>query len=138
MPASYFIDTPRRAVFIRAWDRLTDGEVGSILQALYSDKRFADDYVALHDYRAITRLDLTSAMVQVAASFIAAKREVRRAVVVGSDEVFGMVRMLQLFSSAAPESFAVCRDLEPALEWLGLERSMAWPADGPDVVMDGA
>ena len=132
MPASYFLDQTRHAVFVRSWGRLTDADVEGVVRALYSDIRFDDSYALLQDYRAITLFELSPGAVRIAASYIAAKRHLRRAVVVGSDVVFGMTRMLQLFSDASPEHFTVYHDLESAMDWVGLDNLGGWPPDTPD------
>ncbi len=55
----------------------------------------------------------------------------RRAVVVASDEAFGMARMYGSYSDSAPDQFRVFRELGSALEWVGLDPAMEWPTETP-------
>jgi hypothetical protein len=44
----------------------------------------------------------------------------RRAIVVGSDVVYGMARMYQILRDTAPDHLEVFRDLASNVAWLGL------------------
>lgn len=120
MPTDYLIDLPRGLVISRAWGVLTDEELLARTRALAEDPRVRPDMRQLSDFREVTDLKVHGATIHAMVGLNPFGAGARRAVIVGSDASYGMARMYQLLQDTAPDSVDVFRELEPALEWLGL------------------
>lgn len=134
MPASYWIDLSREIVFSRGWGALTDAEVLSHAETLRADAKFDPEFQQIIDYSEVTEVRVTTSGVAAVAERNPFRVGARRAVVVGSDEAFGMVRMFQMRTDSDPEQFAIFRSLGPAMEWVGMSASTLWPAQPPDAI----
>ena len=133
MPCSYWIDPSRNTVFSRCWGIFTDEELIAHATTLRADARFAPSFRQIADFRGLEGLHVTAEAVTRIARDNPFPRDARRAVVVGSDAVYGMVRMFEVRMDADPAQFAIFRAIEPALEWIGLDPGTPWPtrvADG--------
>jgi hypothetical protein len=124
MPIAYRIDTERRLVLTRAWGALTDADILDHKAQLANDPHFHPTMLQLSDVRAVERLDVTTdgvmAMVAHDATNYHRVAGHRMALVVGSDEVFGMARMYGLRRGAAGEDVGVFREVADAEAWLGI------------------
>ena len=127
MPASYSIDTGRRAIFIRAWGTLTEAEALAASAALVADPAFSADFVRMENLTGITNWTLSSSFVAHAAKRHRASPPPKRAYIVSSDVAYGMVRMLQMLADAAPDRMLVTRDVDEAFRWVGLDAAAGWP-----------
>jgi len=132
MPASYLLDLERRVVFSRAWGVLTDADITAHAAALRSDARFDPSFRQVADFRAVSEIRVTGAVVRGIAFDNPFRREARRAFVVASDLAFGLARMFELAAAADAEEFRIVRTIEPALEWIGLDPATPWPSQAPD------
>jgi hypothetical protein len=81
---------------------------------------------------------VTSAGVQQVARHNPFSRDARRAVVVVSDEAFGLARMFGLFADVEHEQMRIFRDMKAAFEWVGLDLDGPWPAQPPDATFGEA
>jgi hypothetical protein len=134
MPGSYWIEVDRRLVFTRAWGVLTDDELIAHALTLRADPRFVRSYAQIVDFRELSELQVTSDGVTLLARQNPFPPDARRAIVVPSDLVYGMTRMFQVRMEAGHEHFAIFREIEPAYEWVGLDRATPWPTREPDAV----
>jgi len=132
MSDSYLIDVPRGIVFSRGWGVLTDAEIFAHAESLRSNARFDPGFRQIVDFRELREIRLTGAGVHAVAQNNPFRRDARRALVVVTDEAFGLVRMFELFTEADPDQFRIFREIGPALEWVGLEPDTPWPARAPD------
>lgn len=137
MPASYAIDTRLRVVFSRRWGVLTDRELSAHSRALEHDPRFEPTFRQLADLRDVERFEVSAIGVRALAQLNPFARESRRAGVVGSDASFGILRMYQSSLMGSSDDILVCRSLDEALEWIGLEPSTPWPSE-PDWIIGDA
>lgn len=133
MPGSYRIDVTGGVVYSRAWGALTDAEVAAHGQALLADPRFDPGFRQIVDFLELTDIRLSGAGVREIARHNPFRQDARRAFVVASDEAFGLTRMFWMFTNSSADAFQIFRALEPAFEWIGLERTASWPAGPPDV-----
>jgi hypothetical protein len=119
MPSAYVIDSSRRLVLSRSWGVVTGEDVLTLIQATVTDPHFHPDFSQLVDMRAVTEVEVTTDFVRlfVAKSNFGAGS--RRALVAGSDVVYGMARIYGTLLDGRPGEFRIFRDLQPALEWLG-------------------
>ena len=136
MSASYLIDRERGIVFSRGWGELTDGQIRAHAAALSADPRFSHDLRQVVDFRDLKKLSVSSAGVRHAARNNPFRPDARRAFVIPTDEVLGVLRMFEIYSNADPKQFRIFRDLGPALEWAGLDPATPWPAEEPDATFD--
>jgi hypothetical protein len=137
MPSSYLIDVPRSIVFSRGWGVLTDSELISHANTLRADSRLAPGFQQVVDFRDLTEMRVTSAGVTSIARHNPFPSDARRAIVVASDAVLGMVRMFQISMEADSENFGIFRELGPALQWIGLDAATPWPTQAPDATFSG-
>src|SRR5712664_2478382 len=103
MPSSYLIDVPRGIVFSRGWGVLTDGEIFAHAESLRSNVRFEPGFRQIVDFRDVREIRVTGAGVHAVAQNNPFQRDARRALVVVTDEAFGLVRMFELFTEADAE-----------------------------------
>jgi len=120
MPLAYTIDSAHSVVLLRGWGALTDAEVLAYFRALESDPRFEPHFSGLNDYRGVVRDRLTpQGLIELARASPFGERS-RRAFLVSEPSIYGMIRMYQLVGRGLRGETAVFRDIDAALEWLGL------------------
>ena len=132
MPASYLIDQPRGVVFSRGWGVLTDEEILAHAKVLRADARLTPRLRQVADFRAVTKLDVTSEGVRRAAENNPFGPDARRSFVAPLDETLRMLRMFGIYMNADTSQFRIFRTLEPAMEWIGLDPAAPWPVQKPD------
>jgi hypothetical protein len=132
MPGSYRIDVARGIVFTRGWGVLTDVQIAAHAKALGSDPRHDPAFKQIVDFSGLTEIRVTSEGVRDVARINPFRRDARRAIVVASDEAFGLSRMFGFLADANNDQFAIFRALEPAMEWVGLDPKTPWPEEPPD------
>jgi hypothetical protein len=120
MPAAYTIDEPRSLVLSRAWGAVTDGELLAHARTLAADPRFRPHFRQFSDFRDATRTDITRAGLRHHSSLNPFGPGARRAIVVGSDVVYGMARMYQVMRAEDGDELEIFRDAGQAFEWLGV------------------
>lgn len=72
------------------------------------------------DYSKVVSTDLHGPGVRALAQMPPFSDGARRAVVVGSDSGYGLVRMFQLMTDRESENIQIFRSLQEARDWLGL------------------
>ena len=117
MPADYRIDRLKGVVYSRAWGVLTDQDLEDNRAALFADPAFEPDLAQLYDFSQVSALRVTSAALQRLAPTSRFAPLARRAIVVGTDEAFGMARMYAILTGRE-EWIRVFRDRESATRWL--------------------
>lgn len=120
MPASFVIDHARRLVLSRGWGVLTDADIAANQLGVREASGFQADYSQLYDFTDVTKLELNSDFLRHLSRNSPFAVTARRAVVVASDEAFGLARMFQLVSDRDSSVFRIFRDRDAAVEWLGV------------------
>jgi hypothetical protein len=121
VPAAYTIDPNQRVVYSRAWGILTDGDLLGHQSRLKADPAFDPSFNQLFDFRTVTEARLTSDGVHHLARRNAFGLHSRRAFVVLSPEMYGMMRMFEILTSDDPDELRVqFSDLAEAYRWLGI------------------
>ena len=120
MSVGFTIDTSRRLVLSRGWGVLTDRELMVHVRALSADPRFRPDLHQLVDFVGVTDVKVTASGVREMTGLNPFGAGARRALTVSSDVAYGMARMYQIMRSDAADEVEVFRDIDSALEWLGL------------------
>jgi len=130
MPTSYRLDLVERVVWSRAWGLVRNEELTAHSRALRADPRFQPDFRQVQDLLSVERAEITAAGLRELASLNPFGKGARRAVVVGSDELFGLARMHELLRQPDRDELQVFREIGPALAWLGLPPG--WTPPPPD------
>ena len=121
MPADYRIDVEQATVFSRASGRLTDDDLQNHQRRLREDPDFRPDLNQLFDFQTVTDLQVTAAGIRILAERNPFGAGARRAFVVASQVMYGMLRMFQILTDDHPDELRVqFSDLEAARAWLGL------------------
>ncbi len=131
MPSSYRIDTGTNTAYSRAWGTVTDDEFLAHQRAISADPRFRRDMRQLLDGRGITEVKVTIPGIHKLIAGNPYGKGARRALVSGSEVVYGMSRVFELGRVTPEDEFRVFRALDEALTWLGLPlgEPPASPAD---------
>lgn len=125
MPAAFTIDPSRRLVLSRGWGVLTDRELVAHVHALSADPRFRPDLHQLVDFLGVTDVRVTASGVREMTGLNPFGAGARRALAVSSDVAYGMARMYQIMRSDAADVVEIFRDIDSALEWLGVAEAKA-------------
>ncbi|MEO8201142.1 MAG: hypothetical protein ABI679_11520 [Gemmatimonadota bacterium] len=120
MPGAYNIDPHRHLVLSRGWGVVTNDDFMVHARELTEDPRFQPTFSQLSDLRDAERLELDTFTVRRLAAISPFGAGSRRALVVSSDLAFGMARMFQTLREGNGEELQVFRDIDAALDWLGL------------------
>ena len=130
MPADYQIDRSRRVVHCRAWGVLTDQDLVDNRVALHADPVFEPNLAVLYDFTDVTEVNVTSATLRGLARGSRLAPTARQALIVSSEEAFGMARMYSIFGGNESQN-RVFRDRASAEAWLDSARGPQ-PADEPE------
>lgn len=120
MPLTFVIDHENRLICSKGWGVLTEADMADAKQRLREQTEFDPMYREFCDFTGVTDFQLTAKQVQAFARTSPFAQQARRAVVVSSDVVFGMVRMYGLVGDRDPENHRIFRDFPSALRWFGL------------------
>ncbi len=125
MPGGYTIDEARQLVLSCGWDDVTGEHVLWHLRTLAADDRFAPGLRQIVDLRRVTEFALTGAAIERLAELSPFGGGAQRAFVVSTPVVYGLVRMFENLRVRRGDAFLVSRDMDEALEWLGLADARA-------------
>jgi hypothetical protein len=125
MPTAYMIDSDHSLVLCRAWEAVSDGELTSHVRTMTADPRFNKHFHELVDARGMTSVVPSSSAVRQIATVNPFGAGARRALIVGSDVLYGMARMYEMMRDPSADQFAIFKDMDEALEWLGLSAAKA-------------
>ncbi len=129
MAISYLIDRDNRVVFTRISDMLDWPTLRRYLKTLGEDPQFDPRFRALVDMTEMTGTSVEAAEVRLAAHDQPYHKDSRRAFVVTNDLVYGMLRMYAVYSESLLFEVSIFRDLQSALDWLPLDRTLYQPAE---------
>jgi hypothetical protein len=121
MSIRYVIDEFRRVVVSTATGIFTDEDMRVHARKLAADATFDPEFRHLVDFRGVDRLEVSSDGVRENAAGNPWTKSTRRAVVCGSDEVYGMARMFQLLTEGDSPEVRVFREMSEARVWLELD-----------------
>lgn len=120
MPFRFEIDRERGIVYAVSEGVVNAEAVRDYLRRLESDPTYASNLNALIDVRsAIT--GFTAEDLRDIAELVRRRpegAESRRAVVVASDEHYGLMRMFEAYTASGPTRYRVFRDPDEAVAWL--------------------
>jgi hypothetical protein len=122
MPVGYKIDVERGIVFSRASCVVTDDELLRHQMDMKSDADFQTSLYQLFDYSDVAGTISTDTVKSLTKNnpFGAGSRP---AIVSSQSLGFGMNRMFQSLTDRSGHDLQIFRDIEPAMEWLGVKKS---------------
>lgn len=109
MPCTYHIDTHRGVIFVGAWGVLTEPEIVSAGRAIRADPGMNARYTRLENLMEVTEFRVSTKFARAVARVQEKESPPRRVFVAGTDEVFGVLRMVEFFADATEKGFLVCR-----------------------------
>jgi hypothetical protein len=119
MPTFYKIDKDRKLVMSTGSGVLTLADALAHQEKLSKEPDFDPSFSQLVDLTQVTNLEFSSVDVRRLAQKSSFSPTSRRAVLVGSDIVYGLSRMYEAFRSISGEKgIRIFRDLNEALEWV--------------------
>ncbi len=121
MPVTYHIDKTNEIVFVNATGEFTAEDFRIHNHRLADDPDFDPHYGVLFDLRSITDFRISSDQVRKFAKVHIFHKRARRAYVVPTEEVYGMVRMFSLLSDFESDVIQIFQDMAEARRWLGLD-----------------
>jgi len=123
MPCSYAIYKERRLIITKVWDRLAFAELRAHQEEFRNDPDFSPDFNLLIDATGATALDLSRDEARTITSQGLFSPTARRAFLASSPAIFGMGRLLGVYSAMAikADQTHVFYDRAAALQWLGVE-----------------
>ncbi len=107
------------------WHRnVSDSELAPAVRALVEDGAWEPGFHALIDAREADLTEVTPDGLRTVAGVVATYvhdvgGDLKTAVVVSRDVVFGLGRMYEVYSEALPQTMQVFRDPQEALSWIG-------------------
>ena len=116
MAADYTIDETRKLAVLRLSGVVRSEEAWAERARMIGDPRYRDGFDELIDAVDATEFAVTGEIIRGAATSPLLPNDVRRALVAGSDEGYGIFRMFQ--SASANAGTRVFRDLDSANRWL--------------------
>ena len=132
MANSYVIDTAHGVVFSRVWGTLTDEQAVSHAKTLKDDPRFNPGLNQIIDLRELADLQMTSPGTKNLAHIVPFRPDAKRAFLVGTGEAEKLSKVLWTYTEAGVDQYTLFRDLEKAMEFVGLDAKTPWPDRAPD------
>ena len=126
MPVTYVVDPDRRLILTRCHGDLRLDEVLNHFEVLEQDPACPAEADVLLELSTVTTLPEAPQLRMAADRVGAAARRVRFracAIVVGSEAMYGMIRMFEVFAEKHFEATSVVRTWDDAIAWLNGERS---------------
>ena len=120
MPCTYVIDAENRLVITSASDTVTAAEAFSHQNRLAEDPAFSPELHQLMDCTQLTKVQIATADLRTLAKRHFFSPNSRRAILVNSNSMFGLGRMLLTFREIAggKEAMQIFRDRDEAMRWL--------------------
>jgi hypothetical protein len=121
MPITFQIDPAKRWLEMKLVGTITMDESADAMRRLFAHPDYSDDLCGVIDCREMDNvLNVTElrglAEIQLARPGPSGRS--RRAVVVGSPELYGTARVFMVFAEAGPVQFSIFYNMDAALQWL--------------------
>ena len=121
MSITYHIDKINKIVFVDATGVLTAEDIRIHRRRVVNDPDFDPHDGLLFDLRSITEFRISSTEIRMFATEYISHERARRAYLVPTEEVYGMVRMYSLIGDFESDVAQVFYDMAEARRWLGLD-----------------
>jgi hypothetical protein len=123
MPITYHLKPDARLVILAHIGTVPDDEFLSFYKSLYEDSRLDKSFDILIDLRRTESSARSPSAIQESVDlmrrqFVNTSARPKVAVIAPGDVSFGLARMCEVFSDAAPWEFEVFRSTDAALIWL--------------------
>ena len=123
MPVTYHIDKINKIVFVNATGEFTAVDFRIHKRGLTDDSDFDPHYGVLFDLRSITEYRMSPGEKREWAVNSIFHKRARRAYLVPTNEVHGMIRMFFSLSDFDSDVIQIFRDMAEARRWLGLDQA---------------
>lgn len=120
MPAEYRVDEALGCVFSRGFGVLTEEDLFEHDRHLAADPAFKADMKQRWDFLELVEVQISGAAVQRFAKANPFSPESRRAGIVASPLVYGLIRMFEAYARLPVERIQIFPDARGADEWLGI------------------
>ncbi|MEP6668802.1 MAG: hypothetical protein ABJF10_06605 [Chthoniobacter sp.] len=121
MPADFFIDSVRGIVFSKAIGTCSRTDILGHMDRLRGHPDFRPEMDQLFDFRQVTNAAFSDEDVRMLATRNIFRGNSKRALVVSSDEHFGLGRMFETYRELEGEhGITIFREMDDALAWLSL------------------
>jgi hypothetical protein len=129
MPITYHLKPDAKLVILVHLGSVPDDEFLSFYKSLYEETYFDKSFNVLIDLRRTDSASRSPSALQesvdlIHRKFINTSARPKVAVVAPGDVSFGLARMCEVFSDAAPWEFEVFRSADAALAWLGVAENL--------------
>ncbi len=121
MPVTYHIDKINKILFVKATGEFTAEDFRVYRRGLVDDPDFDPHLGVLFDFRSITEFRMSSAEMREFSMESISHKRARRAYLVPTGEVHGMLRMHSSLGNFASDTIQIFRDMAEARGWLGLD-----------------
>ncbi len=121
MPVTYRIYKISKILFVKATGEFAAEDFRIHRRVLADDPDFDPHYGVLFDLRSITEFRLSSAEIHEFSMSHMFHKSARRAYLVPTEKVHGMIRMFSGFSDFESDEFQIFLDMAEARRWLGLD-----------------
>ena len=121
MPITFQIDPARRWLDMKLTGVITMEESAEAMRQLFAHPDYNDDICGIIDCREMENvLNVTElrGLADIQLARPGPSWRSRRAVVVGSPELYGTARLFKVFAEAGPVQFSIFYNMEAALEWV--------------------
>jgi hypothetical protein len=123
MPITYRIDKINMIVFITATEEFTsEGYLGH-KRNLTDDPDFDPYFSALFDFRNTTNFRISSVEMSEISMDLIFNERARRAFVVPTGEMYGMIRMFSILSNFESDVIQIFHEMAEARRWIGLDQT---------------
>ena len=121
MPVKESIDVARNLIYRELQGRVSPEEIIASIDSVVNDPDFDPGMNSLNDLRQVVHQADREFVMNIAHTIVGYSEKLKSgkvALVVSSDVVFGMMRMLQSYVGDAPLDIMVFKDIEEAEYWL--------------------
>ena len=124
MPADFFIDAKSGVVYSKAVGVFTRADAEDHMKRLLRDPAFNPAFNQLVDFRDVTKFALPGEEIRELAQKTVFGAQSKRALVVSSEEQYGLGRMISIYREIEGEAgMRVFREMDASLSWLTLSTS---------------
>jgi hypothetical protein len=121
MPFTYRIDTEDQVVYGRIWGEWSFEDVREFRKRAVADPDYQVGIRQFFDFTEATGFEMTVKEMLRMGSSVPKEMSGRRAYVVPDPANFGMLRAYQVTADKDDNSLQVCRSMDEARAWLGLD-----------------
>ena len=128
MPADFIINADHKVVFSFGWGTMTYQDIISHRERLWKDARFRPEFSQILHFAHVTTMALSHNEIVALARQLVFDSRSRRAMVATTGLHYGLSRVFLAYTQS--QTVRVFRDLNEAIEWIGISTEVADAAFG--------